>query len=258
MVIIKITGGLGNQMFQYAYGNVLSIKSNEALFLDLTWYGKREVKVTDRKFLLNEMCVPLFPCTGSRAVMKLLRAFKQPLLGYWESPSYFFEAEDLLRKRFLLKNPSKAFEEYARAIGPGSISVHVRRGDILVPHGKHLSDLQYYHQAVEAIVQRQGLKNPAITIFSDDPTWCQKKMTSLAGFRTRIFTGGLRSDAEELMLISKHENNVTANSTFSWWATMLNSDPKKVVTMPAKWLTDPEQNREHLLRILVPGWVVIE
>ena len=257
MLNVRITGGLGNQMFQYAYGKALSLKTKEVLFIDTTWYGKKEVKVTNRKFLLSELCVPLFFCSGSRVIMKLVKAFKRPLLGYWESRSYFAEAEDLLRKEYVLKQPSKAFQEYAGEIGLGSISVHVRRGDYLVPHGKHLSDLQYYHNAVEVIAQSQGLKNPAITIFSDDPHWCQTEMPSLAGFPIRVFNGRLKSDAEELMLMSKHENNVIANSTFSWWAALLNSHPNKVVTIPAKWFTDPEQNLHHLSRIVVPGWIVI-
>ena len=38
MIISKIQGGLGNQMFQYAYGRSLSYKYNLNFYLDLSFY----------------------------------------------------------------------------------------------------------------------------------------------------------------------------------------------------------------------------
>ena len=52
MIIIKLKGGLGNQLFQYGFGRVLAIQRNEPLKLDITSLGNN--KDTKREFKLNK------------------------------------------------------------------------------------------------------------------------------------------------------------------------------------------------------------
>ena len=54
MVIIKTEGGLGNQMFQYAFGKQIAIKNKTNLYLDTTWYRIQFYNQTPRNFELNK------------------------------------------------------------------------------------------------------------------------------------------------------------------------------------------------------------
>ena len=240
------------------------------------WYRNKNSK---RKFLLEKMSISFDRSSKSPLYVKALRLIKRPLTikdsgslgeidlnikdnvllqGYWESYKYFSAITGEIKKEFALKNPSGKFIELSKKIKPDSIAIHVRRGDYLIPHGKYLNGADYYNKGVECILKNKPLKDPLITIFSDDPKWCKEKLKSLAGQPTEIFDEKLDSDAEELMLMSFYGNNVISNSTFSWWAAYLNKNPDKIVVMPRNWFTDPAANQRYLASISVPGWMVLE
>jgi len=273
MIIVKFTGGLGNQMFQYAFGKACSLKARVPLFLDLAWYKSKK-----RKFLLGELRVSYDMSSESSlrvGAMKLIRRpriFKDAgffeernmeaagnafLEGSWESYRYFDSIADDIKKEFVLKKPSGRFIELSRSIPPDSIAVHVRRGDYLIPHGKYLNNAEYYDKGVEHILKVRAMNDPLVMIFSDDPEWCRQELRSLAGRPTEIFSERLASDAEELALMSLYGNNVISNSTFSWWAAYLNPHPDKIVVMPENWYTEKERNERYLDGMKAPGWIII-
>jgi hypothetical protein len=274
MIIVKLRGGLGNQMFQYAFGKALSMDARAPLLIDITWY-----KNSDREFLLRELNMPHERYSRNRLFMKTRMKLRHPkvirdsdrlelkdlvtskqnlfLEGNWESPKYFAGKETFFREIFVLKDPSLEFTEAAKTVGKDSIAVHVRRGDYLIPHGKFLNGKSYYEAGVERIIKAKGLQKPMITIFSDDPEWCRKEMGVLAGCPANVFAGKLGSDAEELMLMSLYGNNVISNSTFSWWSAFLNKNDGKMVVMPADWFTDKSRNAEYVAGVSVPGWITI-
>jgi hypothetical protein len=273
MIITSCAGGLGNQMFQYAFGKTLAEQGETPLWLDLTWYHSKK-----RKFLLDEFKVTYDASIHSNLKMKLVKTFKRPslikdtgsfqertidasknilLAGHWESWKYFEPILPQLRTEFVLKHPSAQFASFKDAIKPNSISVHIRRGDYLVPHGKVLNGKEYCEKAVAHIIQAKKLNDPDIMIFSDDPEWCRNEMAILAGCVTHVFPGGLASDAEELMLMSNYSHNVIGNSTFSWWAAFLNSHSDKIVVMPENWFTETDYNARYRAGIEVPGWKIL-
>ena len=276
MIIVKLTGGLGNQMFQYAFGKVCSIKAHEPLFLDLSWYRNKNSK---RRFLLDELNVSYDRYSNNRFVIGAMKLLKNPavlkdngffeeknleirgnalLEGSWESYKYFEAISSDIKKGFTLKKPSERFTELSRKIKKDSIAVHVRRGDYLIPHGKYLNGADYYNKGVERILKDKSLKDPQITIFSDDPKWCETELKSLAGQPTEVFDEKLDSDTEELMLMSLYGNNIISNSTFSWWAAYLNPHPDKTVVMPVNWFTEKERNGRYLEGMKVPEWIMID
>jgi len=53
MIITRIQGGLGNQMFQYAMGRALSYSQKNKLYLNTLWLEKSVEGHLDRSFLLN-------------------------------------------------------------------------------------------------------------------------------------------------------------------------------------------------------------
>jgi len=48
MIIIKLQGGLGNQLFQWAFGKSLSIDLNTELYLDLSFLYQDIPGITKR------------------------------------------------------------------------------------------------------------------------------------------------------------------------------------------------------------------
>ena len=275
MILLKMEGGLGNQMFQYAFGKAASTTLGVPLVIDSSWYkdgGKR-------KFLLKDFNISLDEFEKNALYIKILTLFKRPsrlhdkgyfeagvmdfkdntlFIGWWESQKYFANIENEIRDKFVLKNPSEKFTVLAKNIQKGSISMHVRRGDYLVPHGKYLNGLEYYKKALKNVLEDKPINNPQITIFSDDPELCKKEMDTILGIKTEVFQEKLASDAEEMMFMSLYENNIIGNSTFSWWAAFLNRNVNKIVVMPKNWFTDQTINQRYVSGISVDGWRMIE
>jgi len=276
MIILEMEGGLGNQMFQYAFAKACSVRSREQLFLDLTWYRNKSSK---RRFLLDKLNVSYGRSSANRLSIGMIKLVKNPsvlkdegffeeksleihgntlLEGYWESYKYFEAIAEDIKKGFALKKPSEIFIELSKDIRPDSIAIHVRRGDFLaLTDSRCQNGVPYYTRAVEQIVEKRGLRDPQIVVFSDDPEWCKAELRSLAGRPTAIFEGKLDSDAEELMLMSLYGNQVISNSTFSWWAAYLNPNPDKTIVMPKDWFMDTDRNSKHLSGMKVPGWIVV-
>jgi len=222
MIVVKLKGGLGNQMFQYAHGRNLSYRRKTVLKLDKSFLDnflwQKIVGVTPRKYEL-----------GGFNIQAELAKSKNCLDGYWQSEKYFKNIRKILLRDFTLKKESKNFLKYKKLIiKTNSVSVHIRHGDYIkrpVTRKYHLNP-DYYRQAIEII--KQKVKKPHFYLFSDDPI--------ISNF------SGLNNN-EELILMSFCKHNIIANSSFSWWGAWLNTNPKKIVIAPKKWFrakTDPE------------------
>ena len=61
-------------------------------------------------------------------------------------------------------------------------------------------------------------------VFSDDLDWCRQ---TFKGDNVDFSMG--RSPAQDMILMSKCNHNVVANSMFSWWGAWLNENPDKKV-----------------------------
>lgn len=248
MIITKLQGGLGNQLFQWAYGEFLSKKYLTPSYLDLTFY-QNQLGVTKREFSLNKLpniVYKIFPNNQNinnwsnekhkTKLVKLGDNFHYNKLnyeddshyyldGYWQSEKYFIEIEHDIRKALtpLESTVNKLKERYPTE---KSISLHIRRTDYITSNGIHpTQDLTYYKNAIDII----GNYNE-ILIFSDDINWC-KNNTS---FKNSLFIEN-QTDIEDLFLMSLCTHNIIANSSFSWWSAWLNSNPNKIVVAPKNW-----------------------
>jgi len=243
MIISKIQGGLGNQIFQYAYAKHLAYKYNTEIRFDIRFYDLDQGEVV-REFLLNK-----FPNTFINTDINI--SFTGPVYrisddfnyrefinevgcnyyldGYWQSEKFFKESEDLIRED--LKPSEEILEKIKKTpfLDTNTISLHVRRGDYLNSNGYHpVQSVEYYQNSIEKIG-----KYDYIFVFSDDIQWCKDNLN----FNNMVFIEGL-SNLEDLHLMSMCKNNIIANSTFSWWGAWLNSNPNKIVIAPKKWFGD--------------------
>lgn len=269
MQIVNIIGGLGNQMFQYAFAFALSQKNNQPIKLDITDF--KNCKLRDYQLELFNIKAIL---ATEKEVIDLkykkrnifIRTFRKPkrwgfadsyypephfhfdkkalsikndtyFQGYWQSEQYFKKYRNELLKQFTLKAKIHTkTEQYRQKITQTeSISLHIRRGDYVTNektnanHG--VCGLDYYKNAIAKI--KQTINKPHFFIFSDDLAWARDNLNFIDNI-TFITLEATTPDHEEIALMSLCQHNIIANSSFSWWGAWLNQNPAKIVITPKK------------------------
>jgi hypothetical protein len=256
MILLKVKGGLGNQMFQYAFGRAEASRLGTGLILDISWYRK-----ADRSFLIDKFGIADHKVISSRPFSYLAKKILPSGAiydGFWEDQRYASSIRGQLLKEFVLRNPSKKFSDMRAGISEDAISIHVRRGDYLTVPDKLVLEYPYYEKAVKLIMEQNRLTDPRIIIFSDDKEWCRNNMASICGIKTEIFDDPQVTSEEELVLMSCCRHNIIANSTFSWWAAFLNQNKVPTIIAPQSWYKDADRNTSVLSALILPEWTVIQ
>jgi Glycosyl transferase family 11 len=280
MIVVKIQGGLGNQLFQYAFGKALADKYHDEVQFDLTTYqGKshRGLGLTEFGLEIKEIspdALAKFFNLKTRALNKLggklgkQRTYFEkgfnyyPIehnnkaniyyLGYWHSPKYFENINVVLKKELLLPD-SKLPAQYLDEINnKPTVAIHIRKGDYLeVGNAKVYVDqpLEYYVQAVKHM---ENLASGCqYLVFSDDMDWVTANLNLPVKWQPVI--DSTCSDVQVLMLMSKCRHQIIANSTYSWWAAWLNPNEGKHIIAPQKWFADGRDTSD-----LIPeNWIKI-
>jgi hypothetical protein len=269
MIISKLQGGLGNQMFQWAYGMSLSVKHNLPFYLDISFY-ENQFGCTPRNFSLEKfpnLDFKLFKgwdslhknfSTPQAKIIKddsifreieIQENFLYYLEGYWGSEKYFSENSDIIHR--CLSYDNNFIEKiknsiYKKVFINNVTSLHIRRTDYVTSNGYHpVQPITYYMEALSFIKEYDFLY-----VFSDDIEWCKKNLQ----FENILFVEGL-DDLEDMWLMSLCKNNIIANSTFSWWGAWLNRNSNKIVISPSRWLGPSAGIIEN--DIIPPGWIKI-
>jgi hypothetical protein len=242
MNVIKIMGGLGNQLFQYAFGESFMVRGKDISF-DISFYARKQKH--PREYLLNryQICQCRFE-KNQHVFLDRIRDDHQfhpeysklddiYFDGYWQSLPYFKEILPILRKEFTLKDEyttNLEFIKYKELIqnDPKSISIHVRRGDYLEQNGWGVLPTRYYYLALKQVKGN-------FYIFSDDIEFCRKIFREDYFYDTKVTFINMEP-ALDLELMSLCKTNIIANSTFSYWAAMLNKNESHKVICPAHWL----------------------
>ena len=278
MIIIKIKGGLGNQLFQYAVGRALAIHHRLPLKLDLTIFKtyklhrylldqfaiQAEIATEDEIIKLKGRNNVLFSALRKAGLVKRKSYLKEKrssyfdasvfknddvyLDGYWQNELYFSDIrEELLRDLTSISSMSDLGVVYMEGIKKrNSVSLHVRRGNYLNLKNFNVLDIDYYMKAVEYI--RKNVEKPTFFIFSDDLEWCKN---SLGFLDNCVFVDSTRTEIDDLKLMSFCQHNIIANSSFSWWGAWLNQNCKKTVIAPKDWLlNDPGSSN-----VILSDWV---
>jgi len=270
MIITRLMGGLGNQMFQYAAAKCLAAKRGAPLKLDVSLYGTSQEGLTPRRFELG--CFALDYDIASEQDISLARNgrgfkyiregapgferafFKFPdnayLDGYCQSERYFKNIEKVIREDFIFRGSQRGVnkELAEKILSAGSVSVHIRRTDyvsdpkINVHHG--ICGLEYYLAAVSEIGSK--VKDPYFFVFADDIDWAKQN------FKVKhqveyIAHNRDENSFEDMRLMSQCRHNIIANSTFSWWGAWLNVNPGKIVVAPKKWFRDGETGKNEIV-----------
>ncbi|WP_072506529.1 alpha-1,2-fucosyltransferase [Phaeobacter porticola] len=276
MIITRLHGRLGNQMFQYAAARALAERLGVGLALDSREAEARGEGVLTRVFDLDLVRpAPLPPLRQTTPLRYALwrgvgqslgmkprfhretglgynPTFEQwgdgsYLHGYWQSERYFCDIAARIRTDFTFPvfSNQQNTEMAAQIRETNAISLHVRRGDYLTLAAHVLCDQAYYDAALAQVLE--GVKgNPIVYVFSDDPQWAKDNLP-LPCDKVVVDFNGADTDYEDMRLMSLCQHNIIGNSSFSWWAAWLNQTPGRRVAGPAKWFGDPKLQNPDIL-----------
>ena len=265
MRLIKVTGGLGNQMFIYAfYMQMKKHFSDTRLDLsDMVHYRVHHGYEMHRVFNLpkTEVCInQLLKKTLEFLFFKTILERKQngsmvaynkkygwPFVyfkGFYQSERYFSEISDEIRSTFtfnlnIANTQSLAMMEKIDA-DENAISLHIRRGDYLAPEHYNsigcICQLPYYQNAI--CTMNKKLAQPSYYVFSDDIAWVKANIKLPQA--TYIDWNKGKDSWQDMMLMSHCRHHIICNSTFSWWGAWLNPRKDKMVFCPEKWFSHSE------------------
>lgn len=291
MITVILSGGLGNQMFQYAAGRALSLKSQTELSID-TYLLRKKTKATVRNFELKVFDIDIKNNNALRnalitksffllnkyhlknIIFSLFNVFrdkkaqdydsrfeslgnKVTLFGYFQNEKYFKSIYDDLRKNFEFIVPidNKNADISKKIISTNAISLHIRRGDYLNPNTNlALLDLRYYKKSISYI--KKQIAAPVFYIFSDDPDWVKINLDLSDCEHTFIDWNTGANSFRDMQLMSLCQHNIIANSSFSWWGAWLNKNPEKIVIAPGTWYKN-ETSKDYPAGFIPEEWVII-
>ena len=268
MIIIRLNGGLGNQLFQYAHGRSLELSGKKIVF-DISFFnGNKAKKDTERDFKLNNFDVETkaefinkksnFFCFLNKIKRKI--GFRTET--FYQSEKYFKDIAETIRQEFKLRQKmtpaSEIVCEYIQKVMI-PVSIHIRRGDYAQNaktkkyHGE--CSPEYYKEALAILSEKLGQEfagKISLFVFSDDIEWVRENMSF--PYPTTFVSNPAIPDYEELILMSNCHHHIIANSSFSWWGAWLNPNPQKIVIAPEKWFN----TKPSVYKDIVPNsWIKI-
>jgi hypothetical protein len=260
VVSVDLKGGLGNMLFQISTGYSLSLKHDMDFIVDLTYYhgghhfiGKYMNNIL-RKLTFSSSHL-LYPCMFETTFyyQELPECVGNTKInGYFQSEKYFKQHREEILKLIEIDEISKdkIFTKYSDTLNKNNTcSIHVRRGDYLgLPNHFKTLTADYYKNAISHFD-----KDSLFLIFSNDITWCQESFDFI---ENKIFITDLE-DFEEMYLMSYCDNNIIANSSFSWWGAWLNQNENKIVVSPKQWF-GPAFQMNNTKDLIPENWLLID
>ena len=292
MIITKLKGGIGNQMFQYAAGKALAEHHGVEMKLDISdfqfytnrWFSLNHFNInaeiaTDEdisKFIgknKSKSLMILRERLGRLLPLKRRKIYYEPhfhydnkffnlpahiyINGYWQSDKYFNNIKSSILKEFSFKEPLEGLnkELSEKILSCKSVSIHIRRGDYVS------NRLTYFTHGVCGIeyyinainsIAKQ-VDEPHFFVFSDEPEWTMQNIKS--AYPTSYISHNLKqNDFEDMRLMSLCRHHIIANSSFSWWGAWLCNNQNKIVIAPKKWFNEYKADTKDLYP---EDWIIL-
>lgn len=290
MIVTRLYGGLGNQMFQYAAARRLSLRLGCELVIDISEFqydstyryyldyfrvaaqlatadDMWEIRRSREKRPVQKLLINLQGCFKQKRDLAYYAEphfhFAESVLqlpdnvcmdGYWQSEKYFSDVADAIRAEYTIQNPmpEKSQQILTQIHAVDSVSLHVRRGDYVSNPAAYKVHGVCSVEYYKSCISyiNQTLDTPHFFLFSDDPIWVKENL--LVQDRMTIVEGN--SAIEDMRLMSRCKHNIIANSSFSWWGAWLNTNPDKMVLAPRRWFQDATINTSDLYP---SGWIAL-
>ena len=227
--VVRISDGLGNQLFQYAFGYSLHKRTGRQLRIDPMYSGKL------RHYQLDSFSIAFgYTVVKEASPMNYdVGAYRDNAcyyIGFWQAYPYFDAYYEEIKRQFQYKYAlSPQAESYLEKIQAGrqgvSVSLHIRRTDYdRAQNNVCLGDV-FYRQALERMQQETG--GFTLFVFTDDKDFVREHFP----WQEYILVAGV-SDLEEFVLMQKCRHHIIANSTYSWWGAYLAEEKGGIVYAP--------------------------
>lgn len=278
ITIVPFSGGLGSQMFQYAF----------TIYIRSEWENERQwladINKTNTEYQGYELAM-VFNCSDIQPLSKNMRdtlkhfppsythnvsekktSAKQqidepeiPIVtfnGNWQCYPYIKACETEIRKRFvfqesLLNNKSK--ETLHKIKHCNAVAVHIRRGNYYDKDNKYIyggiCNYDYYQRAIRKL-EEQTEQPLSFFFFSDEPHWVK---THFRNENYHIIDWNETTNSwQDMCLMASCKHHIIANSSFSWWGAWLATWPGQYVIAPSAWY-----NTTDAPDLLPPHWQTI-
>lgn len=273
MITMRIKGGLGNQLFQYAAAYALSKRLDQPFQFDSAFTAN----MTNRQLKFSELNVDVKRVTSDKELPKKIQLIKNIYInklsrvlnisqyrcgeylywletkdewqpdfftiksknlyvdGYFQSEEYFKQyRKELIRQFTPSYSPELAYTQTLEMIKTcDSVAVHVRRSDFKKDKNSFHYLLDEGYYKRAIAYVRQKLEKPIFFWFSDDMNWVEEHIGIEKDFRY-VNLKTVHGDIDDMMLMKNCNHIITANSTFSWWAAWLNDNPSRIRVVPQK------------------------
>jgi hypothetical protein len=272
MIVIKLWGGLGNQLFQYAFGRAIAKNNGVDVAFDTSFYDNQPSYVGRREIELLKLTrsIEITKPTGitkifeNRYVNKAIRIFPKVKLVYGKGgfiketghtflpwvldtdkyDGYYFDGYWQTEKYFLTEKPElmglfanfKISEYGARIVTEeekcNSISVHIRRGDYYTKSHRVGYKVRDDYYNEAFEYINKRIASPTFYIFSDDIEWI-KSQDFIKQYDCRFVENkGPNAAIEDMICMSKCKHGIMSSSTFSWWGNWIRDDLSTIVIAP--------------------------
>jgi len=292
MKVVKLKGGLGNQLFQYAFAKLLEQLSQDEVKIDASYFnGTGDDKIrkprlyrynisllTANEFDIARVCK--FVHKGNPLTLKYKLGIVSEILfnskyyfeksreyrevekilnysffdGYWQSWEYVNKVWNLLITDLSIQDRlnAKTIQMIDQVKSEESVFIGIRKGDY-TGNIKHFGSFsQDYYDRAMTYISAR-VENPVFYIFSNDITWVKQNMNFP---KSNVFYRedfDVIDDFEELQIMANCKHSIIANSTYHWWGARINDNDKKIVIAPRTWFFDNKP-----IDIISPRWVTIE
>ena len=285
MIIIKLQGGLGNQLFQWAFGLSKQLKTNCDLKFDANSFAsdklrnleithlvdsiaiasKKEIKTTRfenglLRLLVRKLTTLINPYYKRKVICEQSYLFDEALdsythnsnyfEGYWQNEKYFIDYRSQILKSIHFEiNTSKKYQDYKSHIldkTKNSVAIHVRRGDYINdPNTFEVHGVCSLEYYKNAIQLMKEKYNDVHFYIFSNDLKWCENNFSFTEHKTYI--KHTETVFEDLELMSLCKGQIIANSSLSWWSAWINQHPNKKIIAPKKWFNKTDIDYSQLV-----------
>lgn len=271
-ITVKLSGGLGNQLFIFSAGLSAAKRLDVPLIIDKTNFSIQGESRTYKLQFLESFASKVVDIKPNNPIKNAYRKYfsnkifreENPikfdsrfesitpgtqLEGYFQSYRYFESVQDLIINTLTAQDVSWASKS--------TIALHLRRGDYLQEkaasfHG--ITSAKYAATAVDLVKSISG--DFPVSVFSDDLPLAKLELEEYISKDINYVQQNGLTDLESLLQMSCSEHMIMSNSSFSWWAAFIMNDrnSNSIVVAPRPWFSDDSSAAD----LLLPHWISLD